>query len=265
MSAEMFEYLEKHYFFRSEPQPGELFRFTWEELTVPAKAAELLAVYGSAIKAQGPEVTAAYFGSWLGGLCAALQYMISYHGAALRLTPDNLTFQAYPRGHHTAFAFLLADRESTEVPAACREEWRDALLRDFYGNRLRPLVEAVAAAAGVDPGHVWSAPVTRIHYAYDHLLETAPDEERRRIVEEDFHTLLQGLEGEWFGRKRNPLDVKFRYVENPLDTQEKWRIKASCCLAYRTDSGHGFCYTCPRLTAAQREEKKEAMLAAATS
>ncbi|MGF7035145.1 ferric iron reductase protein FhuF [Paenibacillus mucilaginosus] len=265
MSAEMFEHLEKHCFFRTEPQPGELFRFTWEELSVPEKAAELIAVYGSAIKAKGPDVTAAYFGSWLGGLCGALQYMISFHQAVFRLTPDNLTIQAYPRGHHIAFAFLLADRETTEVPTGCREEWRDALLRDFYGNRLRPTVEAVAAAAGVDPGHVWNAPVTRIHYAYDHLLETAGDEEQRRRVEEDFRALLQGLQGEHFGRKRNPLDVKFRYVENPVAPEEKWRIKASCCLAYRTDSGHGYCYTCPRLTAAQRDEKKQAMLAAAAT
>ncbi|MCZ8523447.1 (2Fe-2S)-binding protein [Paenibacillus sp. KR2-11] len=264
MSAEMFEDLEKHCFFKREPQPGELFRFTWEELTRPEKAAELLSLYGPGIKAQEPDVAAAYFGSWLGGLCTALQHSVSFHNASFRLEPDNVTIQGYRNGSHTAFGFLLEDRETVTVPAASREAWRDSLLQSFYGLHLRPLVESVASAAGVDPGMVWSAPVTRIHYAYDHWLESARDSEHRQTVEEDFRYLLQ-LGGEHFGRKRNPLDVKFRYVENPKDPGEKWRLKASCCLAYRTGSGHGYCYTCPRLTAAEREEKKRAMLAAAGS
>lgn len=34
------------------------------------------------------------------------------------------------------------------------------------------------------------------------------------------------------------------------------RIKASCCLAYLTDTGHGYCYSCPRMGEEERMEQR---------
>ncbi|MCP3773058.1 ferric iron reductase [Paenibacillus sp. MZ04-78.2] len=255
--------LEAQFFFiRELPDEGEL-SVKLSQLFECRHVDMLLTNYGKYIRALDEQAPATYFSSWLGTLCAAQQHMISRHDAAFDFSPGNLTANLYLKEGRPMFGFRLHDARTLSVPEGDRTEWRRQVLSALYGETLRPLLASLAQAAGLDAGQLWGQIATRMYYARDMAVAQADSEELRAKLTEDFQALLSDLPPDVFGRPRHPLDVKFRYVDDPRKPGEQLRMKVSCCLAYKTDTDHGYCYTCPRMSSAEREERKLKLLAGA--
>ncbi|NEN80930.1 (2Fe-2S)-binding protein [Paenibacillus elgii] len=253
--------LETQFFFiRKLPDEGEL-SVKLSQLFERRHADMLLVKYGKHIRALDGQAPATYFSSWLSMLCAAQQYMIGRYDAAFDFSPGNLTVNLYLKEERPMFGFRLHDARTLSVPEGDRAEWRRQVLSALYGETLRPLLAALAQAAGLDAGQLWGQIATRMHYAHEAALAKADSEELRAKLTEDFQALLSDLPPDVFGRPRHPLNVKFRYVDDPRNPGEQLRMKVSCCLAYKTDTSHGYCYTCPRMSSAEREERKLKLLA----
>jgi ferric iron reductase protein FhuF len=252
-----FDYLEKNMYFTRTDMPQEIFRIELADLLDKHHARKLVEQYGLVLKALKPEVAATYFSLWFGWICAALQYTISHHDAAYDLSLRNLGGQVFLFNERPRWAFQLHDIDSVSVPQGDRSAWRKRMLTSFYADQVTPVLAAVSAAAGIGVGQLWGQLATRLHYAQDAWLREAANVRVRQTIEEDFAYLQYELGADVFDRKRNPFDINFRQVDNPRIPGETLRIKASCCLAYLTDTGHGYCYTCPRMGEDEREQYRQ--------
>ncbi|MEK3910701.1 ferric iron reductase [Paenibacillus sp. FSL H7-0331] len=251
-----FDYLEKHMYFVKTEVPEALFRLELADLLDKGNAERLIAQYGPVLKAMKPEVASTYFSLWFAWVCAALQYTISHHDAAYNMSLHNLSGQVHLVNNRPRWAFHLHDSNSLSVPCTDRNDWRKRVLSSFYTNEVAPLMASISAAVGINVGQLWGQLATRLHYAYDAWQKEAETDQLRHTIEEDFTFLRYGLAAEIFGRKKNPFDIQFRHIDNPRIPGETMRIKASCCLAYLTDTGHGYCYSCPRMGEEERMEQR---------
>ncbi|NHN29253.1 (2Fe-2S)-binding protein [Paenibacillus agricola] len=262
MAGISFDRLEQQMFFAKEAFPEQAFRVEMADLLKEGNAKRFVGQYGPVLKAMKPEVAATYFSLWFAWVCVAMQYTISHDHATYDFSLRNLKGQVHLVNGRPRWAFLLHDADSLSTPAGDRNAWRKQVLTSFYALEVAPLLTSIAEAADIGVGQLWGQVATRMHYAQDAFLREATSTWVRQTIEEDFACLQQELDGEVFGRKRNPFDINFRLIDNPRMPEEPYRIKASCCLAYLTDTGHGYCYTCPRMGEEEREEKRQKLVAA---
>lgn len=255
-----FEPYASAYFVTPSRSPGPLFEIGLAGLLEKEGADAFITAYVPQIKALSRDVAATYFASWYGRICSAHHYALWKDAAVLDLANDRVTLQMIPESRRAGLVACLQNTRTQDAgePAAIREA-----LEDFYGNQARPLLEAMARAGGVNPGVLWGMIATNVYYFHDvwrKQAESCEEKERLQLVAD---LLFGGLPAEVFGRARSPFDIKFSLVDNPREPGSLMRVKASCCLAYKTDTGHGYCYTCPRMTAAEREQMREELAAAA--
>ncbi|WP_168123861.1 (2Fe-2S)-binding protein [Paenibacillus sp. HB172176] len=215
--------------------------------------------YAPEMKALDRQAAAAYLAKWLGGPAIAQQYLMAYQGRAMRLAHGNIRFHLVLDGGHARILFEAEEAEWTMAPEskAERANWIREELAALHGGFVRPLLERIAEAGGMRLAYLWGLMPTRLNYLMEQIPKAAPgvpdiDAEIRLL--EDYRLLKEELEPAVFGLKRNPLQVKIRWVEHYKDSEERMRMKNVCCMYYRTEGG-SYCYTCPRMTAEEREER----------
>lgn len=229
-------------------------------LTDPTVMKDLLETYAIYIKALDLHAAAAYFCSNLGSAAVGLQYAISHYDRAFVMTLDKMTVQLVPGDRKSSLFFKLNDWSEVQVPAAsdARGDWMAAAMKDFYRNTVRPLIEAVSAASGMETVYLWGLLPTRFNYYTGEWMEAASaDDVRRTKIASDYAVLVNGLPPDTFGLSRNPFDVKVRWLEDLNDPCKQVRMKNVCCMYYRTEGGQS-CYTCPRLKEEERAERRAA-------
>ncbi|QYR22220.1 (2Fe-2S)-binding protein [Paenibacillus sp. sptzw28] len=245
------EQLENEYHILFQRPESVQFECSFENLVQPAAASRFLQLYAKALKAKDLTPAATYFASWLQGLCSAAQSMMSLSGSSMNWSLSNWSLLMYRRGDYTVLAFLPTFPNIIQAAEENRDLWRSNLLGLLFGGTVRPLIEIMTLETGLNSGHLWALLATGM---YNHKCRIQsfqqPDSLLFNQVQSDWD-YIQEMEGSVFGRQSNPLAVKFRMVYDPRNPGEKLPVKASCCLAYLTE-GHGYCYTCPKLTADQR-------------
>lgn len=256
--------LERKFSFFLASRPNGLFSMNAAELLKEENMDQLLHIYMPTIKAAAPDVAGTYFCSWFRSVCLVHQYAVSVCDAAMDLSLSNLDIQLYSRDGRCVFACVYRHPRQNMAPAGLRESWREEAFASFYGDQVRPLFESVSRSSGVNIGQLWGQLPSGFPSAIELFLQEANGDDGLRLrIEDDYRYLTGQLDGEGVcGRKRNPFDVKLRLVDNPYDPEKPYYMKTSCCLFHHTEGGY-YCYTCPRLTAEEREERKAAMLAEA--
>lgn len=248
-------YYENQYFVVLEDQPSTLFGASLSCLAGRQGAEAFIHAYAPLLKALEPDVAATYFASWFGAVCTAFQYSLWHDSFVPDFSLDNIEVQIYDNGRRIALAFRIKEWRGEALSWLNRSDRvKDAMIL-FYGRQVRPLLESIAAVIPMNVGLLWSTLITRMHYAKDRWMKEAQSEAELNFLKQDMDILFYKLEPSIFGRPRNPFPMKFRMMENPRVPGEQMRIKPVCCLAYKTDTDHGYCYTCPRLSEAEREEK----------
>ncbi|MBW7476275.1 (2Fe-2S)-binding protein [Paenibacillus oenotherae] len=240
--------------------------FSFLELTNSEVARSLLLSYAEVLKASDITPAATYFVSWLRGLSVTAQLLLSAHDSTLDWSISNWRLFVTEEDGRMGFAFHPMNASivsANPLNGAERDSWRNGLLEDLYSNTLRPIVDTMAQAADLNSGQLWALMASGMYYCRERLLTVyGEDSPEFAQVEADYRFTMQEMKGTVFGRSRNPLAVKFRLVENPRCKGEMLPLKASCCLAYKTE-GHGYCYTCPKLSEEQRLERGRELAAKA--
>ncbi|WP_148449973.1 IucA/IucC family C-terminal-domain containing protein [Gorillibacterium timonense] len=159
-------------------------------------------------------------------------------------------------GEWFELAFVIGEADLLPLPEGEERNRAVRLAMDsFYGEIIRPVLEAVAAAAGVPARTLWATLATNLKYAQDRLDEQELPSLLRNNFARDFAYLMKEMPGTVTGTgERNPFDVRFRYADSPYEPGKKVLIRATCCLAYKTDTEYGYCYNCPKLSQAERAE-----------
>ncbi|CAG7617203.1 hypothetical protein PAESOLCIP111_01994 [Paenibacillus solanacearum] len=223
------------------------------ELLLPERAKAFVDRYGAAIGAMEPAAAAAYFAGWFSGVAHAMQYAVSVCNASFGVPLGDLTIQMVHKENRCALSFRLQDGTVHAAPEeeGDRDAWRDRVLTAFYRDTVRPLFEAVAAAAGCDAGQLWGQLPSRMANQTEQWRIAAAEEDVSTRIAADARFLKEGLDPVPLNRVKSPFDVKLRYVEGVKDPEQRISLKSSCCMYFRTGSGT-YCYTCPRLTEQQR-------------
>lgn len=252
------EFYEKQFFVTVHGAAEPLWESELTKLAEPAGARVFVETYAPQIKSPSRDVAGTYFASWLGRLCAAFSYSLWHDGAQLELDFSQVTLQMDRQPRGVLLLFRLKELVAVPLPEEPKEEMAamESALAEFYGSQVRPVVEAVAEAAGVPSGSIWGLMATVFYYVLDMWKGSSPDERQSARLEALIKILTERLGEGVYGRK-NPYKLKFQYVESRYNPDEKMRVKASCCLAYKTETDHGYCYTCPKLSEEERAQKRQ--------
>ena len=247
------------YFTQNDIRPAVL-TVQAAELLHPAEMDRFIRTYMPLIKTDDPAVAGTFFCGWFRSVCLVQQYVVSVHDTSLDLSLSNLTVHLYPKNDRYGFAFRCNEMREFQAPPVLRKTWLKEVFTALYRDQVRPLVESVSRSTRANTGLLWGQFATGFHYYLNVFAERVGDGFRRRQIAEDYRFLREQLDGAVFGRKKNPFDVNVRYVDNPWEPGKPLPMKATCCMYYRTEGGD-FCYTCPKLTEAERAERKAAILA----
>lgn len=241
--------------FHSDP----LFAIAGSRLMTECGIQELISAYAPLMKALEPAAAGAYFIGRLSSLNLAMHYMLT-QDELIDLAPELWTLQIYRHEKgYIEFRYALHEIRPLEGPKdGERSAWREERLSHWYGTHLRPIVETTAQAVDMDLTHLWKLFPSRLRYMFDHLKEKAASEQEKLRIEDEWMFVSKVLDGQVFGRSRNPLDVKFIYLDYPGapgEPDSQLRMKTACCMFHRTEGGY-YCYTCPRMKPVEREERK---------
>ncbi|WP_436663997.1 (2Fe-2S)-binding protein [Alicyclobacillus acidoterrestris] len=221
-----------------------------------------LEMYQSQIGTADMHVPAVAFCKWFSLVAAGFQYFVSVENSAVDLSPGNLTIQAYPVGDYTFFSFKVHRDTATRAPedGAQRNVWRERAFAAFYGDTVRPVIDRLAEQAGIGAGQLWGQFPPKLMWFID-VVSKEMDGGLQQRIEEDYQYLISEVDPRVFGRKRNPFAIRWKTVESMEDPRKQVYLQPTCCMNYRLE-GIDYCYTCPRLTEAERAERREAFRSA---
>ncbi|WP_433944412.1 hypothetical protein [Paenibacillus sp. SN-8-1] len=241
-------------------------------LSIPASdilkeeaAISFLKAYQIEIKGQDLQVAATYFASAWRGICVTLQYMISLSDVRLDFSLTNLTLHLSRKNGYPSIFFRLRDAAEHPWPDQDRDSRRLEAIEGFYKETLRPVFGVLAGISGLPAAQIWGQLPLGVAYYIRHISGKLEQEPDRIRLQEDHEYLVKNVDPSVFGLSRNPFHYKPKWIDDLYNPGQQSQMKPTCCLAYRTDTGHGYCYSCPKLTRQQREEKAASIRAAAKS
>jgi ferric iron reductase protein FhuF len=259
----LFDFTIVKMFYHVSPEGADLPKYETPATTFfePAVLSETLFESGKDAHATSPALPASFIGTSLCKLALIQLQFAAQYDRLIDLSPENLTYQVELHDDHGHLGYRIREVRSIAIPS----EERDAFLirhwNQYFASFITPAVEAVAAASDLKPEAIWQQFGGQIAYMKDYLIA---NEKREGVIEKFLNDSkqLSELDPALFNQRRNPYQHKPRYLDNPLNVEEKWLMQSSCCLYDRRENGTK-CYTCPQMTPAEREERKSAMLAAA--
>lgn len=211
--------------------------------------------YRLMIKGRDLQVAATYFASSWRTMLTAQMYFVTACGGSPDVSLQNLTLEIVMMNGYPCIFFVLGDLEAKAWPDARDAAWLQETVGYWLGNTVRPVLEMAAKVSGLPVQQLWGQMPLGVEFYLDYLGKRAGDAALQEQLMKQKEFLAKQLETSWFGLSRNPFDLKPVWLDDPYHPGQKTRMKPTCCLAYRTDTGHGYCYGCPKLTKAERAEK----------
>jgi hypothetical protein len=251
-----FAFLEQKYSLLTADHPSAVLSVSLSDLLERDTADRLIASVMQIIRAAAPDIAAYHLSSWLAMVCSAVQASLSLYDTVLLVSPERLRLHILMVKGRRKVTFLLREKEACCVSIEQAGVTRAEALNRFYELTMLPVFRGIAQATGTKEPQLWAQFVTRLYNERDFCLNSEQDPGRKRRIEEDFHILLEELEPDRLGLRRNPFRVQFDWIEHMQHPDERIRRKVACCLAYKTDTPHGYCYTCPRLDDEGRQAKR---------
>jgi ferric iron reductase protein FhuF len=119
----------------------------------------------------------------------------------------------------------------------------------------------MAKVAQINVGQIWGQLPRKFDFFLNQLKGMFDDSSIINRIDSDYELLKYKLNGEVFGRKRNPFDMKQKFIESIEDPTQCVPVESTCCLNYLIKGGK-YCYTCPKLKETEREAMREEFRAA---
>lgn len=201
-----------------------------------------------------------YCAGYMRGLVMAQHYMVSVMNRTVNLAPSNLVIHVkYADGYPSLQFQPLDDMESGPEHPELRDSWADEQFNTFFSDTIRPILENLAEAVSAPIGQLWGQMPLGLLYFRDQVLPMLETEGERDTLERDYGYVTHTMEGALFGRTRNPFSIRFVELDNPHNPGTTMYMKPSCCQYYKTGEGE-YCYSCPKLTRAQREQRRQEIM-----
>lgn len=239
----------------TEEDADALLTVPGEHLAEPEGMQAFLSHYMNMIKGRDLQVAAAYFASSCRTLLTARLYFMTACEGSPDLSLRNLTVEIRMANNYPCIFFVIGDLAMKSWPAVQDDAWRQETAGLWLESTLRPVMEAAAKVSGLPVQQLWGQMPLGVEFYLDYLGKMTGGSSCHERLVEQMAFLAKDVHASRFGLSRNPFDLKAVWLDDPYRPGNKTRMKPTCCLAYRTDSGHGYCYGCPKLTKAERAEK----------
>lgn len=249
-----YEWLAQYLGIVTEPSSDAVYTIDGERFTDREQAADFLREYQRQLNGTKLDVAGTYFASSWRTVCAAMIYMIAITETRLDLMPANLVIQMDCGNGYPQLRFVLKSAAELPWPKQDSSEWRQDLIGQFYQS-LQPIMSTIAAVTHLPLTQLWGQIPLGAEYYVNYMGGLLDDEQLREQLLADYNCLTKDIDSRWFGLKRNPFDMKEIWLDDPYQPGEQMRMKPTCCLAYQT--GHGYCYGCPKLSKQDRQAKYE--------
>ncbi|MNI04957.1 hypothetical protein D3C73_578960 [compost metagenome] len=259
-----YKLLESQLYVVTELKSDAIYTIPAVELSDREKLEQFLTFYQHQIKGLDIQVAGTYLAASWRVLCTAIQYMIGVADRWLSFSPENLTIQVRVVNNYPFLFFVVKDSQELSWPEGEKSEWREEWLGRFYQQTIAPVFACISNITGLPLGQVWAQIPLGIEYYVKHINSILEEETHQEELMEQYHFLIRELDPSWFGLHRNPFNINWKWIDDPRREGGKVPMKPTCCLAYRTDTGHGYCYSCPKMTKEQREDKRQQMIAASS-
>ncbi|WP_419875420.1 hypothetical protein [Candidatus Pristimantibacillus sp. PTI5] len=257
MGAVDFRQLEEKFFLTLYEPENTVLTMPASDLIIEEDMMRLIDTYGLLIKTEERSAAAAFFMSWYAGICSAMQHML-FRGdeLLLDLSLSNVTVQLYAGDHYPLFSFKINEQRFRKIPITGGDAWRKKTLDSFYRENITPLIVTLSRLVQMSAIPLWGQIVNALYSQMEEELGDASDEKSRKMIVYPFQMLKWGIDASAFGLRKNPFDIKLRYIEHPTIPEKKIRLKTACCLAYRLNTEFDYCYECPRLNEKDRALKR---------
>ncbi|QAY66562.1 (2Fe-2S)-binding protein [Paenibacillus protaetiae] len=217
---------------------------------------------GNAVQALSHALPASFIGTSLCKLSLIQLWFAVQYDRFIDLSLEHLIYQVEIHGDHAHLGYKIKALHTEPIPAGDPEQFLADKWSAYFAGTVTPAVEAVAKGAGLKAEAIWQQFGGQLTILKNFAKQLVPREPMLHKLEQYSRVLSERLEPELFHVRRNPFRHIPRYVENPLNPEEKWMLQSSCCMYDRRENGSK-CYTCPRMTPAEREERSKQLLAAA--
>ncbi|GGO01417.1 (2Fe-2S)-binding protein [Saccharibacillus kuerlensis] len=258
--------LQPQFYMTAELKPGAELTMVLEELSTPEGASQFLRAFADVLQAPDLQAAVTYFCSWYSGVAVASLYFLGGEQLRPDFSAANIKVQLFRLENGHSLNFVIGSRIVSRAPLDVKEqeEWVREGLTAFYGETCRKIFENFAELSGLPIGMIWAQLPGRLDYfvgtwknSMENVSTTEKErgfEERRERLEQAYH-ILKNLDSDIFGRKKNPFDIRFRYVEHPTDPSQQMQMRPSCCLYHMLPRAE-YCYNCPKLNEKDRAERR---------
>lgn len=142
--------------------------------------------------------------------------------------------------------FHFIDTETISYQEGFRDEWRKETINMIFSKHIYEILMLISKQTKISKIILWENIAIYIFWLYESVLNDPKFENKRAIIQDDFHYIIKEAEGSLFGPlNHNPL-TKF-YSEKVFRPQfnQKIRMRKTCCLYYLTVESGERCNTCP--------------------
>ncbi|WP_340014773.1 (2Fe-2S)-binding protein [Paenibacillus sp. FSL K6-1318] len=267
MGAINYTWLEQYGRITTGPVNEPVFGMPLILLRHPENAKLMLEAYNKHLRADSLRSAAVYFMHSVRGLVLGIHYMTSMCDASLNISLENIQLQLEVQEGRPVPHFQLVDATEHAHPGSVingvedASHWRNELLTAYYGEQLRPLIEGVALAGEANTGQMWAQLASILRWFKTTVVKMDITESEREAVIQGYEHVIS-LPPEILGLRKNMLSFKPVEIANPHQPGETMLMKPTCCLHYQVYGGQNYCYSCPKLTKAERQERYDAIVAA---
>ncbi|SDJ63494.1 IucA/IucC family C-terminal-domain containing protein [Salimicrobium halophilum] len=138
--------------------------------------------------------------------------------------------------------YYLKDK-TTISPEENRKAWIEENMRQLFRDHLAPIFFHIHKTTRVSKKVLWENVAIYLYWLYERKLPEWYEGAELERLREDFRFIVEELDGEPFGEKKNP----FTYFESQPVLPTGARERKCCCLSYRLHEDSTFCKVCPHL------------------
>jgi ferric iron reductase protein FhuF len=256
--------IEGQFLLSSQDRENVYEEISLEELLNPDKAVHFLNEYSKQMKALNKQVPATYFFSMFGITCSSFLAMLGLHHVVVPITLHSISVQLYRNEQYQSNTMAFKLNNTDWETGAGSVEWRRQHISSLFKTTVTPLLDQLSEQVSIRPRELWGQLLNGLEYGKKVALNLATTDKERKVLQEDFHWLTKEANHELFNSLKNRLDFPLIEIENPTVPGQMQRLKATCCLYYQTEGSKGKCYTCPRMTTSEREQRKKEIIAEIT-
>ncbi|WP_347862516.1 IucA/IucC family C-terminal-domain containing protein [Salimicrobium sp. PL1-032A] len=158
------------------------------------------------------------------------------------VSPENAAYVRIDENPKWFPKYRLKNKEVT-VPEGDRREWIEENLRQLFRNHLTPQFFHIHRTTRISKKVLWESVAVYLFWLYERKLPEWYDGEELEELRKDFHFIVDEMDGEPFGEKKNPLT----YFKSQPVLESGARERKCCCLSYRLHEESTFCKVCPHL------------------